>query len=198
MTGFSPRAAVLERLPAPDRKFLLELARETLGRLAVPGSSPNLMREVPPSLEEKRACFVTLTKAGQLRGCIGQVFSHVPLYQAVIDNSRSAALRDPRFAPVQFGEVDQVKIEISLLTEPEPLRFSSPQELLEKLQPLEHGVLLQIDGHLATFLPQVWAQVPDKTEFMGRLSQKAGYLASDWRGKQASVSIYRVESFGEN
>ena len=150
-----------------------------------------------PKLAEKKACFVTLTKAGALRGCIGHLTAMESLYQAVIDNARNAAVRDPRFAAVQPDEVDQLRIEISVLTEPQPLPFSSPEDLLSKLHPNEDGVLLHIGPRTATFLPQVWAQLPDKVQFLNHLAQKAGCEPSEWRGKDTQVSIYHVECFEE-
>ena len=120
-----------------------------------------------------------------------------PLHQAVADNARNAALRDPRFPAVEPGELDKIRIEISVLTEPQPLAFSSPEDLLSKLHPNEDGVLLHIGPRTATFLPQVWAQLPDKVEFLNHLSQKAGCESSAWRGKDVSVSIYHVECFEE-
>ena len=163
------------------------------------GEAPQIdAKDLAPKLIEKKGCFVTLTRAGALRGCIGQILAQEPLYQAVADNARNAALRDPRFPPVQADELDKIRIEISVLTEPQPLSFTSPEDLLAKLQPREDGVVLKIGYHTATFLPQVWAQVPDKTEFLKHLSEKAGCEASAWRGKDASVSIYHVESFEEN
>ena len=80
---------------------------------------------------------------------------------------------------------------------PQPLPFSSPEDLLGKLRPNEDGVLLHIGPRTATFLPQVWAQLPDKAEFLNHLSQKAGCESSAWRGKDVSVSIYHVEGFEE-
>ena len=152
---------------------------------------------MPPPLLEKRACFVTLTKGGALRGCIGHLTALEPLHQAVASNARSAALRDPRFPPVQPEEVEDIHIEISVLTEPQPLAFSSPDDLLSKLRPNEDGVLLQIGPRTATFLPQVWAQIPDKEQFLQHLSQKAGCEPSAWRGQDVSISIYHVECFEE-
>jgi len=125
---------------------------------------------------------VTLTENGELRGCIGHILPQESLYQAVEDNARNAATRDPRFPPVQPGEAGKIKIEISVLTEPQPLRFSSPEDLLNKLKPDEDGVVLQIGSRGATFLPQVWEQIPDKVEFLNHLSEKAGCAPNDWRG----------------
>ncbi|HQL77179.1 MAG TPA: AmmeMemoRadiSam system protein B [Verrucomicrobiota bacterium] len=187
-----------ENVSVPERKFLLELARQTLKSVTATGSLPEVAdKDVPPKLLEKRACFVTLTKGGALRGCIGHLTALEPLHQAVAENARNAALRDPRFPPVQADELGEIKIEISVLTEPQPLPFSSPDDLLNKLRPLEDGVLLHIGTRTATFLPQVWAQIPDKVQFLEHLSRKAGCDASAWRGKDVTVSIYHVECFEE-
>jgi AmmeMemoRadiSam system protein A len=181
-----------------ERTFLLNLARATLVRVATNGGLPEVpVAEVPRRLTETNACFVTLTHHGSLRGCIGHILPRESLYQAVIHNAQNAATRDPRFLPVTPDEVDALRIEISVLTTPEPLVGSSPEDLLNRLQPSEHGVVLRIGARGATFLPQVWAQIPDKVEFMNRLSQKAGCPPSAWRGPDASVSIYRVEAFEE-
>ncbi|HEU5396885.1 MAG TPA: AmmeMemoRadiSam system protein B [Verrucomicrobiae bacterium] len=182
-----------------ERKFLLALARTTLARVATNGSLPAIDRsEVPARLAENKACFVTLTEHGELRGCIGHLVPQEPLYQAIADNARNAALRDPRFLPVQPDEVNRIKIEISVLSDPQPLRFNSPEDLLGKLQPYNDGVVLRIGSRSATFLPQVWEQLPDKVAFLNRLSEKAGCPASAWRGKDTAVSIYHVEAFDES
>lgn len=194
--AFSATAA--ESLTAPERELLLGLARKSL-QSAVAGTSPPELaaKDVPPALAQKQACFVTLTKAGALRGCIGHLTAIAPLYEAVIENARNAALRDPRFPAVQLDEVDKLKIEISVLTEPQPLPFNSPDDLLSKLHPNEDGVLLRIGPRSSTFLPQVWAQIPDKVQFLNHLAQKAGCEPSEWRGKETQVSIYHVECFEE-
>src|ERR1017187_814559 len=192
-------APAAENLSAAERKYLLELARKTLTSVTTGGSLPEVAaKDVPPKLAEKKACFVTLTKSGALRGCIGHLMAMEPLHQAVAENARNAALRDPRFPPVGPDELDQIKIEISVLTDPQPLPFSSPDDLLSKLHPNVDGVLLHIGPRTATFLPQVWAQLPDKAEFLNHLSQKAGCEASAWRGQEGSVSIYHVECFEED
>lgn len=189
-----------EKFTPSERKLLLDLARAALVRVA---GSPNTPEpevpagDLPAKLTEPTACFVTLTRKGALRGCIGHIQPQEALYKAVVHNAQNAATRDPRFLPVQPDEVGEIKIEISVLTEPQPLSFSSPEDLLEKLRPFEDGVVLKVGSRGATFLPQVWAQIPDKTEFLNQLSRKAGCAPSDWRGKETSVSIYHVEAFGE-
>ena len=190
-----------ENYAAPERKLLLDLARRTLTCVV---TNPDLSgfkvnaKGVPPQLAETKACFVTLTENGELRGCIGHILPQEPLYQAVVDNAQNAATRDPRFVPVQPGETGKIKIEISVLTEPKPLPFTSPEDLLAKLQPGKDGVVLKIDGRGATFLPQVWEQLPDKVEFLNHLSEKAGCASGDWRKPGTSVLTYRVEAFKES
>jgi AmmeMemoRadiSam system protein A len=187
-----------ENLTAAERKFLLDLARTTLRSVTTNGPVPEVAAiDVPQKLTEKKACFVTLTKNGALRGCIGHLTAIEPLHQAVAENARNAALRDPRFSPVESDGLDQIKIEISVLTDSQPLQFTSPDDLLSKLHPNEDGVLLHIGPRTATFLPQVWAQLPDKVEFLNHLSQKAGCEPSAWRGKDVTVSTYHVECFEE-
>jgi len=191
-------APAQEDFKAQERRILLDLARRTLTSVATNGDPPTINgQDMPPKLKETKACFVTLTKTGSLRGCIGHIQPQESLYQAVIHNAQNAAQRDSRFPPVRSDEVDKIKIEVSVLTEPQPLRFNSPEDLLGQLQPYEDGVLLQIGLRGATFLPQVWTQIPDKVEFLNHLSQKAGCEASAWRGKETSISTYHVEAFTE-
>jgi len=191
---------VPESYAASERKILLDLARRTLAcattNPALAGFEVNA-KDLPPRLAETKACFVTLTEGGELRGCIGHILPREPLYRAVVDNARNAATRDPRFLPVQPGEAEKIKIEISVLTEPQPLPFISPDDLLGKLTPAEDGVLLQIGPRGATFLPQVWEQLPDKVEFLNHLAQKAGCAPNDWRGRNVNISTYHVEAFKE-
>ncbi len=180
-----------------ERRFLLELARQSVTAAATDGPSPDEHARVSDKLRERRACFVTLTKSGALRGCIGSIFPEESLYQAVIRRARSAAVEDPRFPPVRADELKQLDIEISVLTIPRPLNFTSPQDLLAKLRPHIDGVVLHVGLHQATFLPQVWESLTDKREFLGELSEKAGLAASAWMDPSAKVLTYQVEAFKE-
>jgi AmmeMemoRadiSam system protein A/AmmeMemoRadiSam system protein B len=182
-------------LQAVERQSLLGIARAALHE-AVTGR--RLLRgcELTTNLIKPRGCFVTLTQNGDLRGCIGNLTPQHPLHQAVAENARSAALHDPRFPPVSSAEVGGLHIEVSVLSEPQPLSFSSPEDLLLKLQ-VGDGVILQMGRHAATYLPQVWEQLPDKVAFLNSLSQKAGCHASDWRNSGTRVSLYEVEAFEE-
>jgi AmmeMemoRadiSam system protein A len=179
-----------------ERKFLLDLARRTVKEVVTTGKLP----EVNPAglsarLTELKGCFVTLIEGGQLRGCIGHILPQAPLVQAIMDSARSAALYDTRFSPVRPEELDKLEIEISVLTVPQPLAFSSWQDLLSKLQPHRDGVILKIGPRMATYLPQVWEQIPDKEAFMTSLAQKAGCRGDAWKTQPAEVLIYHVEAF---
>jgi len=184
---------------AADRRFLLELARRTVREVVATGRLP----EVPPAglapeLTAPRGCFVTLTKHGILRGCIGSLEAGAPLVQGVIENARNAAVRDPRFDPVAASELPGIAIEISVLTEPRPLAFDSADDLLRKLRPGIDGVVLQIGRRGATYLPQVWEQIPDPVEFLNTLAEKAGCPPAAWRGPGVTVFTYQVEAFKES
>jgi len=181
-----------------DRKFLLDLARQALRSSTSTGGLPEIpSNSIPASCRAARGCFVTLTKDGQLRGCIGNIWPADPLFQAVAENTRNAALRDPRFRPVTAQEAGGLHIQVSVLSVLEPLRFDSPEDLLAKLQPHRDGVLVRIGDASATFLPQVWEQLPDKVEFLNHLAEKAGCPPSAWRAKNVTVSIYHAEAFEE-
>ena len=193
---YTPRQ---QNFTTPERKLLLDLARRTLREVVKTGKLPDVAADAfPAGFTEKKGCFVTLTKRGQLRGCIGHIFPQEELYKAIMDNARNAALRDYRFTPVQPDELDKIEIEVSVLTVPEPLTFSSPDDLLNKLRPHRDGVVLQIGGRGATYLPQVWQQIPDKVQFMNTLAEKAGCPPDAWRSPDTKVLTYHVEAFKES
>jgi MEMO1 family protein len=181
-----------------DRTFLLQLARKSL-TAGVQGAEPPAAdgEGLAERLTKYRGCFVTLTIEGKLRGCIGSIFPQEPLYQAVMRRAKDAAMADPRFPHVTADELDKIHIEVSVLTLPRRLPFSTPDELLEKLRPGVDGVVLNIGRYQSTFLPQVWEQMSGKEEFLSQLALKAGLEQSDWRRPDAAVMIYQVEAFQE-
>jgi AmmeMemoRadiSam system protein B/AmmeMemoRadiSam system protein A len=194
-----PKRRTQEPLDEQEQQKLLELARAAL-EAAVKREPPPVPdeSEVPEKLRRQGGTFVTLTEGGALRGCVGQILPpYAPLYQSVIGNAASAALRDPRFLPVKAAELDKIHIEVSVLTVPQRLRAASPEQLLAKLTPGEDGVLFVFWQARSTYLPQVWEQLPDKAEFMSRLSQKAGLPADAWRHPSARIFIYHAQVFEE-
>jgi AmmeMemoRadiSam system protein A len=141
--------------------------------------------------------FVTLKKADNLRGCIGNIEPIRSIKDGVAANVVSAAFHDTRFAPLAYEELNQVNISISILTEPEPLEFKDPEELCASLQKGVDGVILRYGNSSATFLPQVWEQLPDVELFLSHLSLKAGLSKDAWKSENIDISTYQVQSFAE-
>jgi AmmeMemoRadiSam system protein B/AmmeMemoRadiSam system protein A len=182
----------------PEKEYLLKLARETLTAAAAGGELQPSPAEPKPELSRltrNYGCFVTLNSRGRLRGCIGNIEPIKPLYLGIADNTINAAFYDPRFPKVKAAELEDIKIEISVLTRPAPLGASSPKEVLDRLIPFEHGVILKLGPRQSTFLPQVWEQLPDKEEFLEHLAMKAGAGRDEW--KRAEVWVYRAVHFEE-
>jgi AmmeMemoRadiSam system protein A len=153
-----------------------------LARAAVDESLEGPRVEVPaePWLDEHGACFVTLRKDGELRGCIGSIEAHRPLAQDVMQNARSAAHKDPRFPPLQRNELSAVRFEVCLLAPLERLEVQSQQEAIERLRPGVDGVVLQWGPHKGVFIPKMWKQLPNPVEFLAFLRHKAGMPSRDW------------------
>jgi AmmeMemoRadiSam system protein A len=126
------------------------------------------------------ATFVTLTALGRLRGCCGALEPDRPLALDVWHNAYASAFRDPRFPPLQRPEYAELEVEISVLGPLEPIAARNDVELLAALVRGRHGLLLACDGRRATFLPQVWDDLPDPAQFLAHLKRKAGWEPSFW------------------
>ncbi len=144
-----------------------------------------------PILSEHRATFVTLTLNGKLRGCIGSLLPHTNLLDDVIQNAHKSAFLDHRFSPLTQEEFKKITIEISILTPPVKLDYVDENDLKEKVVPLKHGVILQCENKQATFLPQVWEQIPNFEDFFTHLSLKAGFKTS-CLVKKPTIYLYTV------
>lgn len=187
-----------DRLTEEERRYLLELARATIERATRGEPLPALdQARLTPRLRAEGASFVTLTRDGQLRGCIGALEPYQPLAEDVREHAAAAALDDFRFPPVTPEEVPHLHIEISRLTRPQPLAYTTPDELPARLRPGVDGVVLRDGPRRATFLPQVWEQLPDPAEFLAHLCWKMGAPPDLWRRKLLEVFTYQVEEFHE-
>jgi len=195
---FQPPERSSKPLDEDEQKTLLELARASLEAAAKgqPAPAPDESK-LTDNLRRRGGAFVTLTKHGELRGCIGHILPYDTLYESVIQNAAAAALQDPRFPRVREEELDEIHVEVSVLTVPRRLTASSPDELLKKLEPGKDGVYLVVGPYTSTYLPQVWDNLPDKADFMARLSVKAGLRADTWRSSAARVFIYHAQVFEE-
>jgi len=159
-------------------RVLLRIARESLTEALGLGVAADY-RET--WLQEPGACFVTLTRWGELRGCVGSVRAYRPLFDDVWLNARAAAFHDTRFPPVERDELAALAVEVSLLSAPEPLpSFAREEEALAALRPGVDGLILEAGSHRSTFLPQVWEQLPDPKDFLAHLKHKAGLLTDFW------------------
>lgn len=132
------------------------------------------------ALHEPGATFVTLTQRAQLRGCIGSLEAWRPLAVDVRKNALAAAFRDPRFSPLSADELPQTRVEVSLLTPAVALSFADEADALAQLRPGRDGIIFSAGSRRATFLPQVWEQLPSPALFLARLKQKAGLPADYW------------------
>jgi len=128
-----------------------------------------------PILNEQRACFVTINLNNKLRGCIGSLVAYRSLLEDVLDNAQGAAFSDLRFNRLTYQEFKDINIEISVLTPAVKLHYENINDLKDKIKVGEHGVILEFEGKRATFLPQVWEQIPNFNDFFTHLSKKAGF-----------------------
>lgn len=181
-----------------EKERLLRIARQSIEH-AARGKKPPLIEpeSLTPALREKGASFVTLTIHGNLRGCIGALEAYQSLAEDVREHAVSAAMEDPRFPPVSEAELSRIHIEVSRLTPPRELAYSTSDELPRKLRPHVDGVILKHGFRKATFLPQVWEKIPDPVEFLEQLCRKMGERPNLWREAKLQVYTYRVEEFHE-
>ncbi len=180
-----------------DRAVLLKLARSAIEAELIEGAKVVRPEKITPALNENRGCFVTLHKNRTLRGCIGTIEAIKPLVISVEENALNAAFRDPRFASLEKEEIESIHIEISVLSVPQDLFFKNPDELKKKLKKGVHGVILSSGWHKATFLPQVWDQLPDVEQFLEHLCVKAGMDKGCWKKNTTRVQTYEAEYFSE-
>jgi len=184
-------------LDTTHRNQLLALARQSIDQgltqlrwVAMPSV------DLPLALSEARGSFVTLRVDKQLRGCCGTLVATRAVSEDVWRNAWASAFADPRFAPLETEEWPKVNLHISVLSALEPVTVASEQELLELLRPNIDGLVLAREQSRATFLPDVWEQIPDPLDFVRHLKQKAGWPASSW-SPLIKVQRYTTESFGE-
>lgn len=187
-----------ESLSISEKQLLLKFARESVTVTARHELLPPVeAAQLTPALLQLRTSFVTLTCAGDLRGCIGGFQIEYQLYEDVRQHAALAATQDYRFHPVRPDEIPRLEIEISALSLPQALNYDSPETLLRLLRPQVDGVILSNGVQRSTFLPQVWERVPDPRVFLSMLCEKMGLPHDTWKRKRLGVQIYQVEKFTE-
>jgi AmmeMemoRadiSam system protein A len=175
---------------------LIELARASIAHGLEHGRAlPVRVEAHPAEWQAERACFVTLQRDARLRGCIGHLQPVQPLVRDVAENAFNAAFRDPRFPPLHPAELEALDIHISILGLPEIIAAGSEQELLGQLRPGMDGLIIEAHGRRATFLPSVWAQLPNPADFLMHLRHKAGLPPRGWEDELRAWR-YEVDEIG--
>lgn len=186
------------KISAEQRMSLLKLARKSITDCLVKQETSRTSDALLDSLaNQKSGVFVTLHKKGRLRGCIGNIEPRLTIPEGVRENACHAAFRDTRFSPLSEVELDQIDIEISLLSPPREVTYSDAADLVARLTPFVDGVIIEKGRFRATFLPQVWEQLPDPESFLSQLCTKAGLPSGEWKQGTLQVQTYQVQSFGE-
>ena len=184
----------------PEQKKLLNLARKSIEYYSLYRDFlvPDDKEFDKPVYQDELGVFVTLFEKKQLRGCIGNIYGVEPLYISVLRNAVNAGFYDPRFYPLEPNEINQIDIEISILSKPKELRYQDVQELVEILLTTKPGVVIKKVGYSAIFLPQVWEDITEPVEFLEHLCRKASLNKDCWKSNEIKILTYTVESFKES
>jgi len=177
-------------LIALARKAISEVFAESLHETTVEAGDAEC-------LQQQGATFVTLTIEGRLRGCIGSLTARRSLREDVQANAVAAAFHDPRFAPLTSEEWTDTSVEVSVLGEARAIHGETEEQLRRALVPFQDGLILRYKQHQATFLPQVWQQLPQAALFLQHLKLKAGLPADFW-SEDMQMSVYTVEKFSDH
>ncbi len=163
------------------------------------GQAPHVVAnaELAPLLAAPGAAFVTLRRrGGGLRGCIGSAVATRPLIVDVVQHAFNAAFRDPRFPRLDWLELAGLSLSVSVLTPPEPMRFSSEADLLAQLRPGVDGLIIEDQGLRSLFLPSVWEEIPEPRQFLAVLKLKAGLPAEHFSPEFRAQRFRSIEVKG--
>jgi uncharacterized protein len=180
-------------LPTDAGAVLLPIARASI---AAAWKHAISTQEDAPWLQEPGASFITLTQHGALRGCIGSLQAHRSLLEDVKANAWAAAFHDPRFAALTEAEWPVTAVEVSVLSATQDMHCAGEADAQAQLRPHVDGVILEYGSHRATFLPQVWEQLPEPAAFLAHLKHKAG-LPVDFWANEVRLQRYTVSKWSE-
>jgi len=174
--------------------MLLDIARQSIASGLRTGQPLVVDPDAyPPELAERRATFVTLRRASELRGCIGGLTASRPLVADVAHSAFGAAFRDSRFPPIEAIELDELEIHVSILSPLEPLSAPDEAALLDAIRPGVDGLVVRDGAQQGTFLPAVWESLPEPAAFWRELKRKAGLPLDSWSSRW-EIFRYTVES----
>lgn len=191
-----------EQLTRTQGQALCRLARQTIMEIFGKSLPEDEIRAITKELDDEkinqiRGVFVTLTIQGRLRGCIGNLSGYYPMRKGVMKNAVNAALHDTRFPPLTVDELALLNISVSILSQPQPFPYVNGDDLMRRLKRGVDGVILKQGVYSATFLPQVWEQLPEPVDFLSHLAAKAGLSPESWKNGNVEVSTYQVQYFEE-
>jgi hypothetical protein len=186
---------LMDVLTADEGAMAVRMARNTIE--ATVRGSPVPSTSLPPVFSEKRGVFVTITRSGELRGCIGYPYPVLPLMEAVPSAATGAALEDPRFSPVTASELNQIRVEVTVLTPPEPLRVG-PEQRPYAVIIGKHGLIARGAGRSGLLLPQVATEYSwTGEEFLSHTCMKAGLPANCWKRQNTEILTFEGQIFHE-
>lgn len=179
-----------------DKTIIVNIARQTLQDAFNCKQTIDTLKlkEDYPFLKEDGASFVTLTQKGKLRGCIGSLVAHSPLLEDIMSNAYNAAFKDPRFPKLTQEELPLTDIEVSILSVPQKIEYEDFLDLQTKITPMKDGIILQLGSNQATFLPQVWEELPEFESFFTHLFAKANLSLESFK-YHPTIYKYQVEKF---
>jgi uncharacterized protein (TIGR00296 family) len=193
VTGAKNNSGMVTMISDEDGEFLVKLARNAIETYIISKKLINVPDDLNPILKEDMGAFVTLTHNGNLRGCIGYPEPVKPLAQAVVEVAVSAATGDPRFPPVTASELDEIQVEVSVLTKPELIEVQKPAQYLEKVEVGRDGLIVEMGMYRGLLLPQVPVEWNwDIEDFLANTCMKAGLPSDCWL--QEGVRIYSFQS----
>lgn len=169
-------------------KYMLDLCYEVIKSRF---NNNKVQTNHTPVFDEMGACFVTLKKQGSLRGCIGSIIAHQPLIVDLVQHAQDSAFNDYRFNPLEEFEINDLTMDISLLSTPKPMSFKNEEDLLEQMVPYKDGIIIRDGNYQAVYLPSVWEEIPDKKTFLTSLKIKAG-MPPDYFSE--NFKAYRFET----
>jgi uncharacterized protein (TIGR00296 family) len=186
---------LMDMLTADEGTMAVKMARNTIE--AVVHGRPVPSTSLPPVFSEKRGIFVTITRSGELRGCIGYPYPVLPLKEAIPSAATGAALEDPRFPPVPLSELDMIRVEVTVLTPPEPLGVT-PEMRPHAVTIGKHGLIARSGGRSGLLLPQVATEYSwNCEEFLSHTCMKAGLPANCWKRSETEILTFEGQIFHE-
>jgi uncharacterized protein len=180
------------KLSQGEKGILLLSARESIYSLFDEVRYPSIDYKMYPTLAKKQGAFVTLLSNTQLRGCIGYIYSDLPIFETVCQAAKLAATEDPRFPPLIEEELSQIMIEISVLSLPTPIKDYNDIEIGV------HGVILVEEDGRGVLLPQVAVEQKwDLPDYLSGICQKAGLEPNTWKNRFLNLSTFTAQVFAE-